>query len=231
MSNKYPIQESIASFIVEDQAEKRAFANNNISKFVDEAMLDQVQKNIEEHFQEILLQLGIDIDCDHNTKGTAARVAKMFVREIFNGKFTPKPRITTFPNVGYDQILTSGPIAVRSMCAHHFMPITGKCWIGMKPGEKVIGLSKFNRIVDWVASRPQIQEEMTEQIANEIENELDPIGLAVVIKAEHFCITHRGVKEHDSDMTTSILRGVFRKEPLARQEVLGLITNSKGYRE
>ena len=209
---------------------KRWNANDNIHEFVKSPEeLDEIQKNIEEHFQAILDIMSIDTANDHNTKETAKRVAKMYVREIFAGRFVPMPRVTTFPNVGYDQIYITGPIKIRSTCAHHFLPIIGNCWIGIKPGEKVVGLSKFNRLIDWVASRPQIQEEMTEQIADLIEEQTKPEALAVVIKAQHFCMISRGVKEHESDMTTSIMRGLMRDDASMRQEFLNLMNNMKGH--
>jgi len=217
---------------------KRWNANDNIHEFVENPEeLDEIQKNIEEHFQAILDIMSIDTTNDHNTKETAKRVAKMYVREIFAGRFDPMPKITSFPNVGgngngtkgYDQIYITGPIKIRSTCAHHFLPIIGNCWIGIKPGKEVVGLSKFNRLVDWVASRPQIQEEMTEQIADIIEEQTNPEALAVVVKAQHFCMISRGVKEHESDMTTSIMRGMFRNDAPMRQEFLNLMNNMKGH--
>lgn len=209
---------------------KRWNANDNIHEFVKSPEeLNEMQENIEEHFQAILDIMSIDTVNDHNTQETAKRVAKMYVREIFAGRFVPMPRVTAFPNVGYDQIYITGPIKIRSTCAHHFLPIIGNCWIGIKPGEKVVGLSKFNRLVDWVASRPQIQEEMTEQIADLIEEQTKPEALAVVIKAQHFCMISRGVKEHESDMTTSIMRGLMRDDVSMRQEFLNLMNNMKGH--
>ena len=181
--------------------------------------LQDIENNVTEAFQGVLDALLIDTKNDHNTKDTARRVAKMFVHEIFRGRYYPPPKITAFPNVKqYDQIYMSGPMSINSTCAHHFQPITGKAYVGIFPGEKVIGLSKFNRMVDWVASRPQIQEEMTEQIADMIEKETEAQGVAVVIKAEHFCMTARGVKEHESDMLTSVVRGIFRDEPPIKAE-------------
>lgn len=215
---------------------KRWNANDNIQEFVESPEeLDEIQQKIEKHFQAILDAMSIDTYNDHNTQETAKRVAKMYVREIFAGRFVPMPRVTAFPNVGsngskgYDQIYITGPIKIRSTCAHHFLPIIGNCWIGIKPGEKVVGLSKFNRLVDWVASRPQIQEEMTEQIADIIEEQTKPEALAVVIKAQHFCMISRGVKEHESDMTTSIMRGLMREDASMRQEFLNLMNNMKGH--
>lgn len=209
---------------------KRWNANDNIHEFIeDPPELDEIQEKIEGHFQAILDAMSIDTYNDHNTKETAKRVAKMYVREIFAGRFVPMPRVTAFPNVGYDQLYITGPIKIRSTCAHHFLPIIGNCWIGIKPGEKVVGLSKFNRLIDWVASRPQIQEEMTEQIADLIEEQTKPEALAVVIKAQHFCMISRGVKEHESDMTTSIMRGLMLKDVSMRQEFLSLMNNMKGH--
>lgn len=209
---------------------RRWNANDNIHEFIESPEeLDDIQEKIEEHFQAILDIMSIDTTNDHNTKETAKRVAKMYVREIFAGRFIPMPRVTAFPNIGYDQLYITGPIKIRSTCAHHFLPIIGNCWIGIKPGEKVVGLSKFNRLVDWVASRPQIQEEMTEQIADLIEEQTKPEALAVVIKAQHFCMISRGVKEHESDMTTSIMRGLMRHDVSMRQEFLNLMNNMKGH--
>ena len=191
--------------------------------------LQDIENNVTEAFQGVLDALLIDTKNDHNTKDTARRVAKMFVHEIFRGRYYPPPKITAFPNVKqYDQIYMSGPMSINSTCAHHFQPITGKAYVGIFPGEKVIGLSKFNRMVDWVASRPQIQEEMTEQIADMIEKETEAKGVAVIVKAEHFCMTARGVKEHESDMVTSVVRGIFRDEPAIKAEFFSLLSTMKG---
>ena len=191
--------------------------------------LQDIENNVTEAFQGVLDALLIDTKNDHNTKDTARRVAKMFVHEIFRGRYYPPPKITAFPNVKqYDQIYMSGPMSINSTCAHHFQPITGKAYVGIFPGEKVIGLSKFNRMVDWVASRPQIQEEMTEQIADMIEKETEAKGVAVIVKAEHCCMTARGVKEHESDMVTSVVRGIFRDEPAIKAEFFSLLSTMKG---
>ena len=191
--------------------------------------LQDIENNVTEAFQGVLDALLIDTKNDHNTKDTARRVAKMFVHEIFRGRYYPPPKITAFPNVKqYDQIYMSGPMSINSTCAHHFQPITGKAYVGIFPGKKVIGLSKFNRMVDWIASRPQIQEEMTEQIADMIEKETEAKGVAVIVKAEHFCMTARGVKEHESDMVTSVVRGIFRDEPAIKAEFFSLLSTMKG---
>ena len=205
------------------------FANDTIFAYLDPGDLKHIECEVAEAFQDVLKALVIYTDDDHNTKDTAHRVAKMFVHEIFRGRYYPPPDVTAFPNAKqYDQIYMSGPMSINSTCAHHFQPITGKAYVGIFPGEKVIGLSKFNRMVDWIASRPQIQEEMTEQIADMIEKETEAQGVAVVIKAEHFCMTARGVKEHESEMMTSVVRGMFRDEPATKAEFFSLLNNMKG---
>ena len=205
------------------------FANDNISKYVDERDLPEIEAEVAEAFEGVLKALIINTEDDHNTKDTACRVAKMYVQEIFKGRYTDPPKITAFPNAKqYDQIYMSGPMSINSTCAHHFQPITGKAYVGIFPGKKVIGLSKFNRMVDWIASRPQIQEEMTEQIADMIERETEAKGVAVVVKAEHFCMTARGVKEHETDMLTSVVRGIFRDEAPIKAEFFSLLSNMRG---
>ena len=205
------------------------FANDNISNYMSVGDLQDIENEVAEAFQGVLKALVINTKDDHNTKDTARRVAKMFVHELFKGRYTKPPKITAFPNAKqYDQIYITGPITINSTCAHHFQPITGGCYVGVFPGEKVIGLSKFNRLVDWIVSRPQIQEEMTEQIADEIEKQTEAKGVAVVIKAKHFCMSARGVKEHDSDMLTSVVRGLFREDPAIKAEFFSLLNNMKG---
>lgn len=220
-------------------------SNDNISKFIkDENEKDQLLNEVAEKFEDVLQSLVIDTKNDHNTKETAKRVAKMFIQETFAGRYDNPPKITTFPNVRkLDEMYVTGPISVRSTCAHHFMPIKGVCYIGIYPGDNVLGLSKFNRIVDWIASRPQIQEEMTYMIADEVEKlirdkttinygtdesgsnfyEYSDLGVAVLIQAEHFCLTHRGVKEHNSAMTTSVLRGKFLNKPNLKLEFFDIV--------
>ena len=207
----------------------KLFANDTIYASLNEGDLQMIEDEVAEAFQGVLKALIINTTDDHNTKDTARRVAKMFVHELFKGRYYPPPEVTAFPNAKkYDQIYITGPISIDSTCAHHFQPITGSCYIGIFPDEKVIGLSKFNRMVDWIASRPQIQEEMTEQIADMIEKETSALGVTVIIKAEHFCMTARGVKEHESEMMTSVVRGIFRDEPTTKAEFFSLLNNMKG---
>ena len=205
------------------------YANDTIFAYLDPGDVDKIEDEVTEAFQGVLKALVINTTDDHNTKETARRVAKMFVHEIFKGRYYPPPEVTSFPNAKeYDQLYITGPITINSTCAHHFQPITGNAYVGIFPGKKVIGLSKFNRVVDWVASRPQIQEEMTEQIADMIEKETEAKGVAVVIKAKHFCMSARGVKEHDSDMLTSVIRGDFLKIEHLKAEFFSLLNNMKG---
>lgn len=199
-------------------------ANDSIAEHLRPGELDALEAEVRARVDDLLRSLVIDTDNDHNTRDTARRVAKMFCREVFGGRFLPPPPITDFPNAKeLDEIYTVGPITVRSACAHHLCPILGRAWCGVIPGARVIGLSKFNRLCDWVLSRPQIQEEAVVMVADEIERLIQPRGLAVVLKMTHTCMTWRGVRENgDTAMTTSVMRGLFRDRPEARAEFLAL---------
>ena len=206
------------------------FANDNIADFIHEGELEILKEEVTEKIQSLLESLIIDTKYDHNTIETAQRVAKMYLNEVFKGRYHKKPKVTDFPNAkNLDQIYTVGAISVRSACSHHLVPIIGKCWIGVIPSDRVIGLSKFNRIVDWVMSRPQIQEEAAIQLADTIEKLIKPKGLAVIIKAKHQCMTWRGVKDNDTEMVTSVMRGIFRETAEARSELMDLF-KGQGYK-
>jgi GTP cyclohydrolase I len=203
-------------------------ANANVSGHVTEATREEMRRTIAEHYAGILRALGIDTANDHNSHDTPRRVAKMLVDEACWGRFNECPKITDFPNAAHlDEIYTVGPISVRSLCSHHMLPIFGRAWIGVIPSERVIGLSKFNRIVQWVMQRPQIQEEATIMLADKIEELIKPKALGVVVKATHTCMTWRGVKDNDTDMVTSVMRGTFRDNPAARNEFLTFIKGQK----
>ena len=221
------ISETIKQRLVD--AGQRFHSNDNISEYIKEGELEQLQEEVMEAFQDVLKTLVIDTDHDHNTEDTARRIAKMYVRETFGGRYAPPPKVTSFPNMGYKSLYTSGPISIRSTCAHHFQNIVGRCWIGIVPNGEVIGLSKFNRIVHHIAERPQIQEEMTTEIANQLQKFAKTPHIAVVVKAEHHCMTHRGVKEHESDMTTAIMLGAFEKDPALKQEFYNICMSMKGH--
>mgnify|MGYP001468535244 FL=1 len=221
------ISETIRYRIKEAGADFRC--NNNISDYIEEGEMEVLQDEVESCVQNLLHTLVIDTERDHNTQETAKRVAKMYMKEIFRGRYDPMPKITAFPNLGYQSMYTSGPISVKSTCAHHFQNIVGSAWIGIIPNDEVIGLSKFNRLVHHIAERPQIQEEMTSQIADALVQFAKTPNIAVVVKAEHMCMTHRGVREHESDMTTAIMRGAFFDDPAAKQEFYNICMSMKGH--
>ena len=222
------ISETIKNRIKLDKASY--FANDNIASYIREGELELLKKEVEEKLQGLLESLIIDTENDHNTIETAKRVSKMYLTEVFKGRYEQCPKVTDFPNAKkLDQIYTVGPISVRSFCSHHLVPIIGKCWIGVIPSDRVIGLSKFNRVADWVLSRPQIQEEAAIQLADTIEKLIKPLGLAVIIKAQHQCMTCRGVKDNETEMVTSVMRGIFRDQSEARSELMNIF-NGQGYK-
>ena len=205
-------------------------ANDNISEHITPEEVKLLQKEVQEKMQGVLESLVIDTTNDHNTQDTAKRVAKMWIKETFGGRYKPAPRVTSFPNMGYKSMYTSGPISIRSTCAHHFQNIVGKAWVGIIPNGEVIGLSKFNRIIHHIVERPQIQEEMTSQIADALQKYAHTKNIAVVVKAEHHCMTHRGVREHESDMTTAVMLGGFMDDPALKQEFYDICLSMKGHK-
>ena len=210
-------------------ARKRFHANDNIAQFIEPGELELLLDEVEEKMKSVLGSLVIDTENDHNTDNTARRVAKMYVNEVFRGRFVAAPPITEFPNVGHlNELMIVGPITVRSACSHHFCPVIGKIWIGVMPNEhtNVIGLSKYARLAEWIMGRPQIQEEAVVQLADLIQEKTQPDGLAIVMEASHYCMAWRGVKDMDSKMINSVMRGVFLKDPNLRREFLSLIPPS-----
>lgn len=208
------------------QAGQRYHANDNISAFIEDGELRALQEEVEGKLQEVLRALVIDTENDHNTNNTARRVAKMFIEEVFRGRYDAPPPVTAFPNVSHlNELMIVGPIKLRSACSHHLCPILGKVWIGVLPNSSsdLIGLSKYARICDWIMSRPQIQEEAVIMLANELERRIKPDGLAVVIEASHFCMHWRGVKDDGSLMKNSVMRGAFLKDATLRREFLDLL--------
>lgn len=207
-------------------AQKRYHANDNIADFLEPGDLEQIQAEVQAKMQDVLQALVIDTVSDHNTQETAKRVAKMFVREVFAGRYAQAPAVTEFPNVErLNELMIVGPITVRSACSHHLCPIIGKVWIGLLPNEhsNLIGLSKYARLTDWIMSRPQIQEEAVTMLANELQDRVRPHGLAIVMDADHFCMHWRGVKDMESTMINSVMRGAFLKDPNLRREFLSLV--------
>jgi GTP cyclohydrolase IA len=210
------------------KAGRRFHANDNIAEYVDGAdELAELEDEVTARMQHVLEALVIDVDNDHNSRGTARRVARMFLGEVFRGRYVPMPSITEFPNAEkLNELMIVGPITVRSACSHHLVPIFGRLWIGVLPGagSHLIGLSKFARIAEWMMSRPQIQEEAVIQLADLLETRLKPAGLALVLSADHMCMQWRGVKDAAPQMTNSIMRGAFLDNPELRKEFLQLMS-------
>ena len=207
-------------------AKKRFHANDNISEFIEPGELEALLDEVKGKMQGVLDSLVIDTDSDHNTADTAKRVAKMYVQEVFKGRYISAPPITEFPNAEHlNELMIVGPITVRSACSHHFYPVIGKIWIGVLPNEhtNVIGLSKYARLAEWVMARPQIQEEAVVQLVDLIQEKTQPDGLALVMQASHYCMGWRGVKDMDSRMINSVMRGAFLKNATLRREFLALL--------
>lgn len=212
-------------------AQRRFHANDNIAEFIEPGELERLLDEVEEKMRGVLESLVIDTDSDHNTQETARRVAKMYLQEIFRGRYVAQPPVTEFPNAeGLNELMIVGPITVRSACSHHLCPIIGKLWIGLMPNEhsNLIGLSKYVRLADWIMSRPQIQEEAVSQVADLLQDKTRPDGLAIVMEAEHFCMHWRGVKDMEASMINSVMRGVFLTDPTLRREFLSLIEKRRG---
>jgi GTP cyclohydrolase I len=219
-----PISQRIRARL--QQQGQRFHANDNIAAFIEPGELEQLTREVETKMAGVLESLVIDVQNDHNTLDTARRVAKMYVHEVFKGRYVPRPRVTEFPNAEHlNELMIMGPVTVRSACSHHLCPIMGRLWIGVMPNEDsdLIGLSKYSRLADWVMSRPQIQEEAIIQLADLLVDMVKPDGVAVVMEADHFCMHWRGVKDLASKMTNSVMRGVFLENGALRREFLSLI--------
>lgn len=212
------------------EASSRFYANDSIADFIEPGELEALQLEVQSKLQQVLETLVIDTRRDHNTQGTAGRVARMFITEVFRGRYSPMPSVTEFPNVeGLNELMIVGPVTVRSACSHHLCPIIGKLWVGVMPNEHsaLIGLSKYTRLVEWVMARPQIQEEAVIQLADLLQEKMRPDGLAIVLRADHYCMQWRGVKDMNSKMVNSVMRGSFLKNPDLRREFLSLLNDGE----
>ena len=188
---------------------------------------DLKRELIEKHFREIMLILGLDLT-DDSLKGTPARVAKMYVKETFSG-LNPKskPHVTLFDNkYKYDEMVMVKDISFFTMCEHHFVPFFGKAHVAYIPKDKVAGLSKINRLVQYFAKRPQVQERLTLQIANEIKESFQAEDIAVMIEANHLCVASRGVEDTQSSTVTCKFLGRFNNDSL-KQQFLQAINHEK----
>jgi len=208
------------------KAGRRFHANDNIAAFLEPGDLEALGAEVEAKLKAVLDSLVIDTDSDHNTQDTARRIAKMYLTEVFRGRYFPAPTVTEFPNAErLNELMIVGPVTVRSACSHHFCPIMGRLWIGLMPNEhsNLIGLSKYARLAEWIMSRPQIQEEAITQMADVLMHKVSPDGLAVVMEADHFCMHWRGVRDSGAKMVNSVMRGSFLKNAPLRREFLSLI--------
>lgn len=229
MSKNPPTETTLVSHRIRERIRasgKRFHANDNIAAFIEPGELDALQEEVASRISDMLESLVIDTQSDHNTQDTARRVAKMYVQEVFRGRYVNAPAVTEFPNAErLNELMIVGPLKVRSACSHHFCPIIGRVWIGVMPNEhsNLIGLSKFSRLAEWVMGRPQIQEEAVIQLADLLQDKMKPDGLAIVMEADHFCMHWRGVRDSDSKMINSVMRGAFLKNPDLRREFLSLL--------
>ena len=184
---------------------------------------DKIEK-IEGHFIEVMKALGLDLT-DDSLIDTPKRVAKMYVNEIFWGlDYEAFPKCTAVDNkMKYDEMVIERNINVQSNCEHHFVVIDGVATVAYIPNEKVLGLSKMNRVVEYFAKRPQIQERLTEQVYYALQYILDTDNIGVIIDAQHYCVKSRGVEDTGSSTITSKLGGCFKEDPAVRQEFMNIV--------
>jgi len=225
-----PVSERIRARLRE--ANQRFHANDNIAAYIQEGEMEALLAEVAEKMSGVLDSLVIDTESDHNTVGTAARVARMYLQEVFRGRYVKQPPVTEFPNIErLNELMIIGPVTVRSACSHHLCPIIGRVWVGVMPSQdsNLIGLSKYARLVGWIMTRPQIQEEAVTQVADLLHEKLKPDGLAIVMEADHYCMQWRGVKDMESKMVNSVMRGAFLTNASLRREFLALMNGkSKG---
>jgi GTP cyclohydrolase I len=204
------------------EANKRYWAGDNISDFINEGEKEQLIEEATEAFEKVLDTLIIDRFTDPNSQGTARRLAKMYYNELMAGRYDTIPNATAFPNDGEDAY--TGMLVVRSelksVCSHHHQPVTGVAYIGVIPNGKVIGLSKYTRIAQWCARRGTLQEELANDIAREIEKATDAKHLGVYIQATHGCCENRGIMAHSSLTQTTVLKGSFKDDPGTKKEFM-----------
>jgi GTP cyclohydrolase I len=199
---------------------KRFWAGDNISDYVDDNVMPELINEATEAFEKVLDTLLIDRETDPNSKGTARRLAKMYYNEIMAGRYEPAPDATAFPNDSADRY--EGMLVVRSelrsMCSHHHQPVAGVAYIGIIAANKLIGLSKYTRIAQWCARRGTLQEELCNDIAREISRATDSENVAVYIQATHGCCENRGIMAHSSLTQTTVLKGAFKSDASVKKE-------------
>ena len=201
---------------------KRFWAGDNISAYISEEEKTQLVDEIALKFEAVLQSLVIDTITDPNSRGTAHRLAKMYVHEIMAGRYDPAPDATAFPNDSADRY--EGMLVVRSelrsMCSHHHQPVVGVAYIGIIAANKLIGLSKYTRIAQWCARRGTLQEELCNDIAREIMRATDSENVGVYIQATHGCCENRGIMAHSSLTQTTVLKGAFKDDPATKKEFM-----------
>jgi GTP cyclohydrolase I len=202
-----------------DKDDIRYFANDNISSYINPKEYDMLIDEVAVKFDSVLDSLIIDRANDPNSKGTGKRLAKMYITEIMSGRYEPRPDITAFPNEGYNKY--TGMLVVRSeiksVCSHHHQPVTGVVYIGVIPGNKVIGLSKYTRIAQWCARRGTLQEELCNEIAYEIRAATESENVGVYIAATHGCCENRGIMAKSSLTQTTVLHGEFHTPDVKKE--------------
>ena len=222
------------SQVIRDQMKsdnKRFWAGDNISDYVDSNVLPELIDEATIAFEKVLDTLLIDRENDPNSKGTARRLAKMYYNEIMEGRYVPGPDATAFPNDSADRY--EGMLVVRSelrsMCSHHHQPVAGVAYIGIIAANKLIGLSKYTRIAQWCARRGTLQEELCNDIAREISKATDSENVAVYIQATHGCCENRGIMAHSSLTQTTVLKGSFKDDPGTKKEFFDNIKLQQEY--
>jgi GTP cyclohydrolase I len=199
---------------------KRFWAGDNISEYVDSNVLPELIDEATVAFEQVLDTLLIDRETDPNSKGTARRLAKMYFNEIMAGRYDPAPDATAFPNDSEDRY--EGMLVVRSelrsMCSHHHQPVAGVAYIGIIAAEKLIGLSKYTRIAQWCARRGTLQEELANDIAREIQKATGAADVGVYVQAVHGCCENRGIMAHSSLTQTTVLKGAFKDDQSTKKE-------------
>jgi GTP cyclohydrolase I len=199
---------------------KRFWAGDNISEFISESEKQDLIVEVTDKFEAVLQSLLIDTEHDPNSKGTAKRLAKMYLNEIMSGRYDAPPDCTAFPNDSDERY--EGMLVVRSelksMCSHHHQPVSGTAYIGIIAAQKLIGLSKYSRIAQWCALRGTLQEELCNDIAKEIEKATGSENIAVYIQAVHGCCENRGIMAHSSLTQTTVLKGSFKSDPGTKKE-------------